>query len=108
MDLLWRRAAMTPAIFPDSSARAEWLLAGIRDLALSHWVRALPLDGGDDEDAETSADTAIPDDDDDLDDTAFFSKGNHYHRGTLASSCARLLALPWQHPCLVQMFSGNF
>ena len=59
-----RTAAMTWAILPDCSARAEWLLAVLMDRAFSHWVRYLPLDGGDGDDG---ADTgrAIPDDDDD-------------------------------------------
>ena len=46
---------MTRAILP---ARAEWLLAGLTDRALSHRVRAPSLDGGgEDDDADTGADT---------------------------------------------------
>ena len=41
---------MTRAVLPDPPARAEWLLAGLMDKALSHWVRAPPLDGADDDD----------------------------------------------------------
>ena len=49
---------------PNPSARAEWLLAGLIDRALSHWVRAPPLDGRDDDgDADAGTDTATPDDD---------------------------------------------
>ena len=52
------------AILPNPSARAEWLVAGPIDKALSHYVRAPPLDaGGDDEDADTGTDTATSDDD---------------------------------------------
>ena len=56
---------MTRAVLPNPSARAEWLLAGLIDTAASHWVRAPPLDGGDDEDADTRTDTTAPDDDND-------------------------------------------
>ena len=45
--------ATTRAVFPVTSAREQWLLAGLTDSAASHWVRAPPLDGGDDEDADT-------------------------------------------------------
>ena len=62
--LFRRRAAMTRANLPDPFARAEWLLAGLTDTALSHYVRAPPLDGGgDDDDADTGTDTTTPDDD---------------------------------------------
>ena len=44
--LLLRRAAMTRAVLPNPSARAEWLLASI-DRALNHWDHVPPLDGGD-------------------------------------------------------------
>ena len=58
-----RRAAMTRAVLP-KPARAEWLLAGIIDRALSHWVRAPPLVGRDDDgNADTGPDTTAPDDD---------------------------------------------
>ena len=43
--LLRRRAAMTRAVLPNPSARAEWLLSGIIDRALHHWGYVLPLDG---------------------------------------------------------------
>ena len=36
---------MTRAVLPNPSARAEWLLASLKDRPLSHWVRAPPLDG---------------------------------------------------------------
>ena len=37
------RAAMTRAVLPNPSARAEWLLAGIIGRDLSHWAQAPPL-----------------------------------------------------------------
>ena len=43
--LLRRRAAMTRAVLPKPQTQPEWLLAGLKDRALSHWVRAPPLDG---------------------------------------------------------------
>ena len=65
---LRRRAAMTRAVLPNPSARAEWLLAGISDRALHHWGHVLPLDGGlrDHGRADSETDTALPDDDDDI------------------------------------------
>ena len=58
---------MTRAVLPTTSARAEWLLAGFIDRALSHWVRAPPLDGADDDDdADTGTDTTRPDDNEDI------------------------------------------
>ena len=68
--LLRRRAPMSRAVLPYPSARPVWLLAGIIDTALSRWARAHPLDGGGDEDADTGADTAVLDGDDDFDDIA--------------------------------------
>ena len=59
---------MSRAVLPNPSARAEWLLASLIDRALSHRFRAPPLYGGD-EDADAGTDTAIPDDDEDFDDT---------------------------------------
>ena len=60
--LLRRRAAMTRAVLTNPSARAECRLAGITARAVSHWVQAPPLDGGDGENnADTGTDTAIPD-----------------------------------------------
>ena len=58
---------MTRAVLPNPSSRAERLLAGNIDKAPNHWVRAPPLDGGDgdDDNADTVTDTAIPDYDDD-------------------------------------------
>ena len=44
--LLPRRAAMTWAVLPNPSARAEWLLAGINDGALNHWGMFLLLTVG--------------------------------------------------------------
>ena len=38
------RAAMTRAVLPRTSARAEWLLACLLERATSHWVQAPPLD----------------------------------------------------------------
>ena len=63
--LLWRRAAMTRAVLPNMSAGQQWLLAAVMDRAASHWVRAPPLVGGDEEDADTGTDTTAPDDDND-------------------------------------------
>ena len=40
-----RRAAMRRAVLRNPSARTKWLLAGLMDRALSHWVRAPPLHG---------------------------------------------------------------
>ena len=54
---------MTRAVLPHTSARAEWPLASFRDRATSHLVRAHPLDGGDDDDADTWNDTTVPDHD---------------------------------------------
>ena len=66
--LLRRRAAMTRAVLPNPSARAEWLFAGIIDRAVHYWDRVPPLDGGigDHDHADSETDTAIPDDDDDI------------------------------------------
>ena len=60
--LLRRRAAMSRAGLPHTSARAEWLLGFTIDLVASHWIRAHPLDG-DDEDGDAGTDTTEPDDD---------------------------------------------
>ena len=80
-----QRAAMTQAVLP-----AEWLLDGIIDRALSHWARAPPLCGGDDGgDADTGADTAIPDDDDDDDIASLSPVNNPHHSSIQASSSAR-------------------
>ena len=55
---------MTRAVLRNPSARAGWLFASLMDRALSHWVRAPPLDGGDDDDdADIGTDTTTPDDD---------------------------------------------
>ena len=71
---LWQRsAAMTLAVLPSTSAREERLLAGLIDRVTSHWIRAPPLDGGDDDDADTRTDTTIPDDDNE-DITSFTSQ----------------------------------
>ena len=66
--LLRRRAAMTRAVLPNPSARAEWLFAGIIDRALHHWDHVLTLGGGngDHDHADSETDTAMPDDDDDV------------------------------------------
>ena len=61
--LLRRRAVMTRAVLPDTTVRERWFLAGLTDTAASHWVRTPPLDGGDDEHAETGTGTTAPDDD---------------------------------------------
>ena len=62
---LRRMAARTRAVLPNPSARADWLLVGLIDTALSHWVRAPPLDGGDGgDDADTGTDTVILNEDD--------------------------------------------
>ena len=59
---------MALAVFPNPSARAEWLFAGIIDRALHHWERVPALDGGlgDRDLDDLEPDTAIPDDDDDI------------------------------------------
>ena len=69
--LLRRRAAMTRAVLPNPPARAERLVAGIINRALSHWARAPPLDTGADTGIHRSrpdedADTGVPDDLDDI------------------------------------------
>ena len=71
---LRRTAVMTRAVFPHTSARADWLLAGLIDSVTIHWVRAPLLDGGDDEDADAGTDTTIPDDDNE--DIASFTSQN--------------------------------
>ena len=55
---------MTRSVPPYPPAPAEWLLAGLTDRALSHRVRAPPLDGErrGDGDADTGTHTTIPDD----------------------------------------------
>ena len=54
----------SPAVLPNPSARAEWLLASLIDRALNYGAWAPPLHGGDgDDDADTRTDTTIPDDD---------------------------------------------
>ena len=63
MALLRRRTAMTRPVLPNPSTRAECLLAGLIDRALSQWAPVPPLDGGDgDDDAESGTDTTTPDD----------------------------------------------
>ena len=37
---------MTRTELPNTSARAEWLFAGIIDGSLHHWGHVLPVDGG--------------------------------------------------------------
>ena len=44
---------MTRAGVPSTSAREQWLLAGLVDRTTNHWAQALPLDGVGDEDADT-------------------------------------------------------
>ena len=57
---LRRRAAMTRAVLSHTSARAKWLLAGLRDRVANHWIRAPPLDGqDDDEDGDARTDTTV-------------------------------------------------
>ena len=46
MALSRRRVAMTRAVLPNPSARAEYLLADLMDRAHDHWVRAPLPDGG--------------------------------------------------------------
>ena len=66
--LLRRRAAMARAVFPNPSARAEWIFADIIDRALHHWghVPALDVGPGDHHLDDSETDTAKPDDDDDI------------------------------------------
>ena len=54
----WAGLLCVMSSLPNQLARAEWFLAGFIDRALSHWVRAPPLDGGgDDDDADTGTNT---------------------------------------------------
>ena len=57
---------MTLAVLPNTSAREERLLISLTDRATGHWIRAPPLDGGHDADADTGADTTVPDDNEDI------------------------------------------
>ena len=50
---------MTRAVLPNTLAVEEWFLAGSIDRALSHWVRAPPLDGGDDDDDADTVNTSF-------------------------------------------------
>ena len=81
---------MARAVLPNPSARAEWLFAGIIDRALHHWGHVPALDGGlgdhDLDDFET--DTAIPDDDDDIDSLASCMSESG-HRVSCCSVCPR-------------------
>ena len=82
----------------DTSSSAEWLLAGIIDRVLHHLGHVPPLDGGigahDHADSET--DTAIPDDDDDIDSLA--------SQPTASLPPIKLLAMP---ACPLLMFLGD-
>ena len=65
--MLQRRAAMSRTVLPNTSARDQWLLAGLIDRATSHWARAPPLDGGDEDYFDDGTDTsALGDHGDDL------------------------------------------
>ena len=64
---------------------------GLIDRALSHCVRAPPLDRSDgDDDADTGTDTAMPDDDDDI--TSLASQQSTPLQQSHFSNRARLLA----------------
>ena len=61
LDILRRRAAMTRAFLPNPSARAEWLLAGLRDRATgSEHPRS--MEETTKTQTETGTDTTAPDD----------------------------------------------
>ena len=62
--LLRRRAAMM-GVLPNTSVPEQWFLAVLMDRATNHWSRTPPLDGGEDEDADTGTDTTVTDDDND-------------------------------------------
>ena len=53
---------MTRAVLPNTSAREQWLLAGLVD----PWARTPLVDGGRDGDVDTRTDTTVPDDNDDV------------------------------------------
>ena len=78
---------MTRTVQPNRPARALWLLAGLIDRATSHWFRTFPLDGGDDEDADTGTDTTAPDDDNG--DIASFTSQLQPSRPQTCDRCAR-------------------
>ena len=65
---------MTRAVLPNTSAREQWLLAGLKDRATNLWARTPPsVDGGEDEDADTGTDTSVLDDNND-DNASFTSQ----------------------------------
>ena len=57
---------MTRAVLPNTPAREQWLLARLFDRTTNQWARTPPLDGGDNEVADTGTDTTVPDDNDDI------------------------------------------
>ena len=63
--LLRRGATMTRAVLPDASVREQWPLTRLMDRATSHWIRAPPLDGEENEGSDNGTDTTAPDDDND-------------------------------------------
>ena len=48
---------------PNTSAREQWLLAGLINRATSHWITAPPSDGGEDEGTDAGTDMTVPDND---------------------------------------------
>ena len=64
--LLRRRAAVTRAVLPSTSAREQRLPPGLVDRTTNHWALTPPLDGGEDEDTDASTDTTVLDDNDDI------------------------------------------
>ena len=65
---------MTRAVLPNTSAREQWLLAGLKDRATNLWARTPhSVDGGEDEDADSGTDTSVLDDDND-DNASFTSQ----------------------------------
>ena len=75
--LFRRRAAMTRAVLPHTSAREQWLPGGLRDITTDQWARAPPLEGGEGDDADAGTNEIILDDDDDI---ASFSKSRNRHQ----------------------------
>ena len=57
---------MTRAVLPNTSAREQWPLAGLKDSTTNHYAGTPPLLGGEDKDADTGTDTTVPDDTDDI------------------------------------------
>ena len=60
-------ALLCPALHHRAAlSQQKKTLAGLIDRAANDWARTPPLDGGEDEDADTRTDAAVPDDNDDI------------------------------------------